>query len=266
MVETIVFVASGALLGFLIGLTGVGGGVLTVPTLILVMEFEPIAAVGTASLYAVLAKIWAAIQHYRQGTINLEVGIRFFAATIPGVILGSVAVKWSKVSLPPSGVEALQNAVSYIVIFSIAFSLVALLFDYRRVENKFADSSKATLLKFSCLFLVGVVMGLTSIGGGILIIPALLLFYRETTRYVGTSIFVAVLSMAVMAALYGFIGRGRNIGDVDLNIAALMALGSLVGTHYGATLSKRMQPRRLKAFVISVIILAAAMMIADRML
>jgi len=266
MAETLLFIVSGALLGFFIGLTGVGGGVLTVPTLILFMKLEPIAAVGTASLYAVLTKLWATIQHYRQGTINVEVGLRFFAATVPGVVVGSVAVKWSKIALPPSGVETLQHIVSYIVILSIAFSLVALLVDYERLEQHLLKPGKGSALKYSCLFLVGTIMGLTSVGGGILIIPSLLIFYRETHRYVGTSIFVAVLSMAVMSALYAFIGRGENIGDVNLEIAALMSLGALAGTQYGARLSKRVEPRRLRITVIAVILLAVGMMIADRLL
>lgn len=264
MVETILFVASGALLGFFIGLTGVGGGVLTVPTLILLMKLEPIAAVGTASLYAVLTKAWAAIQHYRQGTVNLQVGLRFFAATIPGVILGSVAVKWSKISLSPSGVAILQQLVSVTVILSIVSALIALLLDYGRIDTARLQSRRA--LRFSCLFLIGAVMGLTSVGGGILIIPALLLFYGETHKYVGTSIFIAVLSMVVMSSLYGFIGRGDNIGDVDVRIAALMSVGALAGTHYGAVLSKRIPPKRLQGIVIAVIVLAVVMMIADRLL
>lgn len=266
MLETILLVTAGGLLGFFIGLTGVGGGVLTVPTLILLMKLEPIAAVGTASLYAVLTKIWATIQHYRQGTINTAVGIRLFATILPGVILGSVAIKWSKLSLPPSGIETLQQFVSYLVIVSIAFSLVALFCDYSRVENKFAESRTGNVLKFSGLFLVGAIMGLTSIGGGILLIPSLLLFYRETTRYVGTSIFVAVLAMAVMSALYGFIGRNETVSDVNLSVAAWMSVGSLVGVHYGATLSKKIAPQRLQKMVIAVIVLALVMMLVDRTL
>ena len=161
---------------------------------------------------------------------------------------------------------SLQQLVSYIVMTSIALSLVALLCDYSRVEDRFADSRNGTLLKISCIVFVGAVMGLTSIGGGILIIPALLFFYRETAKYVGTSIFIAVLSMAVMSAHYAFIGRGENIGDVNVNMAALMSVGSLFGVHFGATLSKRIAPKRLRIVVIAVILLAFVMMLADGML
>ena len=262
--DIVLYLLSGLVLGFLIGLTGIGGGVLTVPFLLLVIKLEPIAAVGTAGLYGVLTKIWAAVRHYRQGTLNVEVGIRFFLASVTGVIVGSVAVKWSRLSLSPSGVETLQDVVSYMVLASICFALVALLFDYDRLDTRFLSSRRGTVVKFPSLFLVGVVMGMTSIGGGILIIPSLLLFYRETSRYVGTSIFVALLLMTVMSTLYAFIGRGQGAADVDLTIAVFMSAGSLGGVHYGATLCKQMSPRRLQAVVIGVIVLAVVMMLVDR--
>ena len=262
--DIVLYLLSGLVLGFLIGLTGIGGGVLTVPFLLLVIKLEPIAAVGTAGLYGVLTKIWAAVRHYRQGTLNVEVGIRFFLASVTGVIVGSVAVKWSRLSLSPSGVETLQDVVSYMVLASICFALVALLFDYDRLDTRFLSSRRGTVVKFPSLFLVGVVMGMTSIGGGILIIPSLLLFYRETSRYVGTSIFVALLLMTVMSTLYAFIGRGQGAADVDLTIAVFMSAGSLGGVHYGATLCKQMSPRRLQAVVVGVIVLAVVMMLVDR--
>lgn len=262
--DIVLFVLSGAVLGFLIGLTGIGGGVLTVPLLLIVMKLEPISAVGTAGLYGVLTKVWAAVKHYRQGTLNAGVGFRFFLAAAPGVVLGSLAIKWSKMSLSPGGVETLQEVVSYLVMGSICLSLAALLlFDYRRFDRLFR-SRGGTLVRRSCLFLVGAVMGMTSIGGGVLIIPALLLFYRETSRYVGTSIFVAVLLMTVMSFLYAFVGRGQGASDVDLEIAAFMSLGSLAGVHYGAVLCKRIPPGRLQATVIAVIVLAVVLMLVDR--
>ncbi len=262
--DILLFLLSGLVLGFLIGLTGIGGGVLTVPFLLLVIKLEPIAAVGTAGLYGVLTKVWAAVRHYRQGTVNLDVGIRFFLASVPGVIVGSLAVKWSRVSLSPSGVETLQDVVSYVVMASICFALVALLFDYERWDTRFLSSGRGAVVKLPCLFVVGAVMGMTSIGGGILIIPSLLLFYRETSRYVGTSILVALLLMTVMSTLYAFIGRGQGVTDVDLSAAVFMSAGSLAGVHHGATLCKRMHPRRLQTVVVGVVVLAVAMMVADR--
>lgn len=262
--DIVLYLLSGVVLGFLIGLTGIGGGVLTVPFLLLVIKLEPIAAVGTAGLYGVLTKIWAAVRHYRQGTVNLDVGVRFFLASVPGVIVGSLAVKWSRVSLSPSGVETLQEVVGFMVMASICLALVALLFDYDRLDTRFLSSRGGAVVKFPCLFLVGAVMGMTAIGGGILIIPSLLLFYRETSRYVSTSIFVALLLMTVMSSLYAFIGRGQGATDVDLVVAVFMSAGSLAGVHYGAVLCQQMHPRRLQTVVTGVMVLALVMMAADR--
>jgi len=265
VIEIATYLVSGAVLGFLIGLTGVGGGVLTVPVLILIMRLEPITAVGTASLYAVLTKVYAVFRHCRQETINWRVGFRFLIVALPGVVCTSLLVKWGKASLSPAGVDGLQSAISYIVILSIGFSLGALLFDCSRFENRFFASGFGRALSLFCVFLVGAIMGATSIGGGILIIPALLLFYRETSKYVGTSIFVAVLLMFVMSAIYAFLGPDGHFGDVNLRVAGFMALGSFVGTHCGSSLSKRIDPKRLRFVVVGVIILAGIMMLVDKL-
>jgi len=266
MADIIVYVLSGTVLGFFIGLTGVGGGVLTVPVLMVIMRLQPIEAVGTASLYAVLTKIWAAIRHYRQDTLNVRTGIRFLRATLPGVILGALAVKWSKASLSPEGVETLQEVVSYVVIASACLALAALILDHSRFKNGFFPSRRGKGVQLSCVFLIGVLMGVTSIGGGILIIPALLLFYRETSKFVGTSIFIALLCMAAMSCMYAFIGGGGHSDDVNLRVAAFMSVGSLVGAHCGVSLSKRIGPKRLQGVVIAVILLAVIVMLLDKVL
>ena len=265
MILTATYILAGAVLGFLIGLTGVGGGVLAVPVLILIVRLEPIAAVGTASLYAVLTKVYAVVRHCRQGTINLRAGFSFLIVALPGVVCTSLLVKYGKASLSPSGVDLLQNVISYVIIFSAGFSFVALLFDYRKFESRFFSSGFGKVVSVLGIFLIGAIMGATSIGGGILIIPALLLFYRETTKYVGTSIFVGVLLMLVMSVIYACVGQDGHLGDVNVRVAGLMALGSLVGTHYGSGLSKVIAPRRLQFIVSAVIVLAVAMMLADKL-
>ena len=264
MIEIATLVASGAVLGFLIGMTGVGGGVLTVPVLILIMRLDPISAVGTASLYSVLTKIYAAFRHHRQKTVSVRVGLRFLVPALPGVICSSLLVMWGTASLSPAGVDTLQSAISYVIILSIVFSLVVLLFDSRFEGTPSSPGLGRTLSAFS-VFLVGAIIGATSIGGGILIIPALLLFYRDSSNFVGTSIFVVSLLMLVMSVIYGVLGQHGDSGAVNLRVAGFMALGSLVGTHYGSGLSKRIEPRRLRFVVVGVIILAAAMMFADRL-
>jgi hypothetical protein len=263
MIDIIIQIIAGAILGFLIGLTGVGGGVLTVPVLIQIVGLKPITAVGTASLYTVFTKIYAVFRHYLQKTINLKVGIRFLKAALPGVIFASLVIKWTKASLPISQVETLQNIIRYLIIVSITFSLCALLFDYSRFNYNFSNSFSGKTLRFFFIFFIGAIIGATSIGGGILIIPAVLLFFRETSKFVGTSIFVAVLAMVVMSIIYAFIGDSSYSGDVDFKVAAIMAGGSLIGTHFGSVLSKKINPKKLQFGVIGVILLAILMMIFD---
>ncbi|NQT92886.1 MAG: sulfite exporter TauE/SafE family protein [Lentisphaerae bacterium] len=265
MLDIAVCLVAGAVLGFLVGLAGVGGGVLTVPILILVMGMEPITAVGTAGLFAILTRTHAVIKHGRQGTINLRIGSRLLVAAVPGIIVTSLLVNWGKASLRPEGVAILQNSIGYIVIGSILVSLCALLVDYRRFDGSFFRSGHGKVIGVFLTFLVGAVMGATSVGGGILLIPALLLVYRETSKYVGTSLFVGVLLLLVMSVIYAFVGGDGHFSDVDLRIAGLMAVGSLLGTHYGSSLSRKIDPRRLQFVVVGVVILAVVMMCVDKL-
>ncbi|MEC9341470.1 MAG: sulfite exporter TauE/SafE family protein [Pseudomonadota bacterium] len=258
------YVIAGAVLGFLIGLTGVGGGVVAVPVLLLLGGLEPITAVGTAGLYSVLTKVYAAYRHANQKTINWGVSLRFLIAALPGLMVSAFAVKYLKATLPPHGVEALQSAISYTVIGAIAFSLAVILIDFSRLRSRFFGTAAGRALGTLGVMLIGAVMGATSVGGGILIIPALILFYGETHKYVGSSIVIAVLLMAVMSGIYAFTGSAEHGTDVDTGIALLMAAGSLLGTHHGSTLSKRLPPRRLRFAVVGVIVLAIFMLLLDR--
>ncbi len=264
MIDIILYLLCGGALGFLIGLTGIGSGVLAVPVLILVVGLEPITAVGTASLFAVLTKIYAVYRHYRQDTINWGVGLRFLAAALPGVVASAVLVKLGKANLSPSGVAALQDAIGVTILIVIGFSLVVLLLDVTRFGGGFLATGRGKALGVVCVVIAGAVMGATSIGG-ILIIPSLLLFYRETARYVGTSLVIGVLVMLVMSIIYAFLGGGES-GDVNLRVAAIMAAGSLIGTHQGSVLSKQFAPRRLQWVVFGVVLIAVLMMIVNTVL
>ncbi|MBD3422502.1 MAG: TSUP family transporter [Chitinivibrionales bacterium] len=266
MVDIVVYIVSGGILGFLIGLTGVGGGVLAVPVLILIIKLKPIEAVGTAGLYAVLTKIYAGFKHYRQGTINFKASLHFLINSLPGVIIASLLVKWSKSILLPAGVARLQDAISYTIIVSILFALFTVLIDYSKLKISFFETTAGRIVQIAFVFLIGAIMGMTSIGGGILIIPSLLFFYKEKDMYVGSSIFIALISMTVMSGIYAFIGQsdGGHSGDVNFKVALLMAAGALGGTHFGVTLSKKIGGRKLQFVVFGVIILAVIMMILDR--
>ena len=264
MFDIPIYIAAGAILGFLIGLTGIGAGVLTVPFLILVMRLDPVEAVGTTSLYAVFTKSYALFRHYKQKTINFKRGFRFLLITAPGVLLASSLVKWSKVTLPPEGVETLQSCISYVIIVSIGFSIIAMSIDYRKLDNTFFSSPIGKILKVICIFFIGIIIGATSIGGGILIIPALLFFYRETTRYVGTAILIAVMCMIVMSSIYALVGGNSSTPEVNFNIAAFMSMGSLFSTHYGSALCKKIDPRRLQFVIIAITVVAITMLLYDK--
>lgn len=86
----VVRLVCGLAIGFAIGMTGIGGGVLVMPTLTILLSLPTSVAVGTASLYALLVKIYAVFEHYKLKTINFRVSGLVLAGAVPGNIVASV--------------------------------------------------------------------------------------------------------------------------------------------------------------------------------
>src|SRR5438874_8560230 len=85
-------IAAGAIIGFLIGMTGMGGGSLTTPFLILVVHVRPVFAVGTDLIYASITKLVGTATHLRQRTVDLRVGGLVIAGAVPAALLGVFTV------------------------------------------------------------------------------------------------------------------------------------------------------------------------------
>src|SRR5688572_30371094 len=94
--------ATGFVVGLLVGLTGIGGGAIMTPFLILVLGTRPVVAVGTDLVYGAITKLFGAALHWRQGTVDVKLALRLAAASVPAGILAVVAVQ----TLPNSTDEA----------------------------------------------------------------------------------------------------------------------------------------------------------------
>jgi uncharacterized membrane protein YfcA len=268
----IVRLALGLIIGFSIGLTGVGGGVLVVPALAAVLGFPPATAVGTASTFAFLTKIYAAFEHYRIKTIAYRQSLLFLAGAIPGSVGSTLLVKRFAQN------ETFQSGLGWFIIGTITFSGVMMLIDMgrkrrrarhqaQRVANgeplqpaptEHSLSATRITVGIGLGLLTGCLIGATSVGGGVIVIHALLFcFGLPNGRAIGSSIFIALALTLISAVIY----YGGATSQVDLPTAILMVVGSVFGVAIGSRWSARLSEQALSSLVVAMIVIAIVAMV-----
>jgi len=256
----------GAGIGFCIGLTGVGGGVLMLPALTLLFGMDPVTAVGTASLYSFLTKVSATWHHFKLKTVERKIAWRFLIGAVPANI--GVALWISSHGSDETFNQSLKAFIAGVVCFSLLVMLANSLIKRTGPALRFGEHTLAHYLANHPALLhgvniaigavVGSLIGATSIGGGVLIIPALIIvFGLSASRTVGTSIFITVVLNLITATIYG------GSKAVDIPTVMVMAVGSLVTVYYGSKLAVRFPDRLLKFIVLGLMLVTALLMVAD---
>ena len=255
-------VVLGAVIGFSIGLTGVGGGVMVLPALMLLLKLPSSTAVGTASLYSFLTKATASYHHYRLKTIDVGVSLVFLAAAIPANIAVSISINRyiSGLQAGGSALARFQDSLRFFIVGVILLSVALLVANLlkRRAPKDRPDSSPIARKVVTAAMgaIVGAIFGATSIGIAVLIIPMfIIVLHMSASRTVGTSIFIGVVLTLTTSAVY------MKGGEMDVKTALAMAAGSTVGVYAGSKLSVRMPEKLLQAIVIGVILVAAILML-----
>ena len=244
----------GFVVGFLICFTGVGGGVLVIPAVSFFFDQPPSVAVGTAGLYATLTKILAGAEHARIGNINYKLFARVTAAAAPGALLAAAMVNLL-LHFRPETHEKMQDILRGAVIAAILLSLYFSQIRPKSGENKSESESQAPLLIGA--FAVGLIMGLTGVGGGVLIAPLLLTLGGETPkRIVGASILIALALSALSAAVYA------GGGQVNYELALWMTVGAMLATPLGSRLLRRVSEEFVRRSLVGLILAAAVLMAA----
>jgi uncharacterized membrane protein YfcA len=244
-------IAFGLGVGVLVGLTGIGGGSLMTPLLLLVIGTQPVVAVGTDIAYGALTKTVGGWQHLRSGTVDLGVSLWLAIGSVPGSLAGVVLVE----SLPSPPDEALLWGVAGALAFTAAVTLGRALFVPRVAERERESVPRTRRTKALAVGLglvLGFVLGVTSVGSGALIGLALILVFRLTPhRVVGTDVFhAAVLLWAaglahLVAMLASALGVASKAG-LDLPAYAILGPPLLAGAlAYG--LARRRAARSVAA-------------------
>jgi hypothetical protein len=245
----------GFVVGFLVGLTGIGGGSVMTPLLILVGGVRPLVAVGTDLAYAAITKAIGAAVHWRQGTVDSRIAWYLGIGSIPAAFAGVAFIVWIK-----GGAEngALDRFIARAL--GVALILVAVNLVLRPFQRKDTGAMKVPMppprqqvLTILVGAVVGFLVGLTSVGSGSLIAATLVVLYPRLplSRIVGTDIFHATF-LGAAAGLAHF-----GLGSVDLPLLGGLLLGSIPGVWWGSRMAVAVPERMLRPILATVLCWAA---------
>ena len=236
--------ALGFIIGLTLGLLGGGGSILTVPALVYVAGLSPQAAV-TASLAIVgINSLAGASTHRAQGTLNWKVALVFGGAGMLAAYLSA-------------GLSQLIPALALLIAFALLMLVVGGVMLLRRSAGEQAGAARSWPVIAVTGVGVGVLTGFLGVGGGFLIVPALVMLVGLPMRQaVGTSLIIIAMN-----SLAGFLG---HLGGppTDLGVVAVFAAAGIAGALLGARLARRLNAAALRtAFAVFVIGLALVLLV-----
>lgn len=248
-------VAGGFVIGFLVGMTGVGAGALTTPLLITGVGMSPIVAVGTDLLFASITKASAAFRHHRLFNIDYGVLGWLAAGSLPGAALTLAWLYLAKPEMHALAFVIRKGLAVALIASAIAMALYPLVMGQRlAVAN---GKTAAVGLRRWLTMLFGVVLGatvaLTSVGAGSIGVTILTALYPAmlARRIVGTDVVHAV-------PLTFLSGLGHaGLGHIDVGVLALLLVGSIPGIALGARLTGHL-PDWVLRIALSLVMLNAA--------
>jgi uncharacterized membrane protein YfcA len=242
---------TGLLIGLLVGVTGMGGGSLMTPILILFFGFKPTLAVGTDILHGAVFKSFGAVQHRRLGTVHARMTFWMFLGSGPMSLAGVQTAEWLQRRYG-DGVESTSAKVIGAALVLGGLGFLAKTFVNRGVQPDdapFLLRNHDRVISFALGAVGGYIVGLTSVGSGTFFALIMLLVFPLTAaKIVGTDIFHA-------AALLWVAGFAHLLhGNVDLGAMGWLLLGSIPGILVGSRLTVRLPERSLRVALATVLL------------
>jgi uncharacterized membrane protein YfcA len=229
------FVLTGLLIGTLVGMTGMGGGSLMTPILVIIFGFNPTLAVGTDIAHGAIFKTVGAFRHRQLGTVHHKLSGWMFMGSAPFSLLGVYVATQIKHHYG----SAATDKMSYILGAALLFGAVGLVlksFVGKKVvgDDRFVMTTRDRVAAVSIGIVGGFIVGLTSVGSGTFFgLTMLFVFSLSAHKVVGTDIQHA-------AALLYVAGFGHFIaGNIDLGVVAWLLIGSIPGILIGSHFSVR---------------------------
>jgi len=248
-------------IGFTIGMTGIGAGVLVMPSLIYIVGLSPVNAIGTGLLYAMLSRTYGVCEHMRLRTVRKRTALYIAIGGVPAIIVTGLIV--THLAKTVSNIDSIMKIViSVVMLMTWTLMLISLIKTYRDGPKKYYVPLESFPLRRKLYGVaagagVGVLVGATSMGGGVLLIPILAtVFQLSPNNTVGTSMLVAI----VMSTIGSFMYFLR--GSMDIVVAVTMVLGSIPGVALGCRLSVKVPHRTLRLILFAVVTISVIVMLA----
>ena len=251
------YAVSGLLVGFLVGLTGVGGGSLMTPLLVLVFGIHPGTAVGTDLLYAAATKTVGTGVHGASGTVDWRIVGRLALGSVPATVLTLLIL--AQFHTKAGGANHVITVVLGMALIATAITILfrKRLLDYFASKTQGLTPARITQLTVVLGAVLGVLVSLSSVGAGAIGVTVLLILYPTLPagKLVGSDI-----AHAVPLTLIAGFGHWM-MGDVDFHLLVSLLAGSIPGIIVGSLISSRVPDRVLRPFLASALALVGGKLV-----
>ena len=248
-------ILTGAVIGVLIGLSGLGGAVVLLPILIFAFGVSPLVAVGSTAVFNAITKVGAGFVHWRQRTVDWWLVAALLLGSLPGTFLGVQVLEHLRTLY---GAEV--NTFLRLVVGAVLILVPLLLLVQSHVNEWFQIFKRPSqdLFKPICIlgFVAGILVGMSSVGSGTIILMVLLLIVEGPPLVLlGTDIVHAVALMSFTGFLH------FRMGTVDLNLVIPLLLGSIPGSLLGVRISTMLPGRWLNRLLCVLLLATGARML-----
>ena len=247
-------------IGLVLGLTGGGGSILTVPILVYLMSINPVTATAYSLFIVGTTSTFGAIQNYRKNLVDIKNGFIF---AIPSFIAVYLTRKYIVPEIPKVIIESpflITKDTFLMLFFAVIMVFGALSVLKKKSQNTNSEEKRNLILIGIQTFTIGIIIGLVGAGGGFLIIPSLILFAKLPMRKaVGTSLFIIAMN-----SLVGFIGDVQNL-EIDWLFLLTFSAISVAGIFTGMYLTKYTNESQLKKIFAYFVLLMAAIILLKEM-
>lgn len=281
-VDALVILLLGTGVGFLSGLFGVGGGFLMTPFLIF-LGIPPAVAVGTQANQLVAASVSGVLAHWRRGNVDVKLGI----VMLVGGALGSIAGVQLFAMLKRLGQVDVAISLSYVFFLGTVGALMLLESGRALLQRKAVRAPRRKLHQHTLLhrlplktrfprsrlyisallpaligFIGGVLVAIMGIGGGFLLVPAMIyILGMPATLVAGTSLFQIIATTAIATFLHAVTNH-----TVDVVLGALLIVGGVIGAQFGTRLSVLLRGEQIRALLAALVLLVAIKLGLDMVL
>jgi len=251
-VDLLIAVPLGFVLGFLIGLTGVGGGALVAPALYVILGLTYGEAVGLSLIYSFLTKVTSAVQHVRQGTVLWRVTLWYGLAGVPGALTGSYLVYLASPDTRRLFPLVMGGVLLLVSALLLAETMLRAAVARQKPFSPHHIGPMEGALIVAVQLAVGVLLGMTSVGAGSIVILSMLALFRMSAREVVGSNIVIALIMVLPAGLTHYLAAGA-----DWRLLVALLVGSLGGGVLGSRATLVVSERTLTLAIVGLIVAGA---------